>query len=228
MSLWKPPSAPQLLTKAAEMATKSTTLAQANAHAAAAQIAHFRAIPWCAAHLSSPPTLIIDQSVSRRLTNSPRDTLLSRTLNTPDAIPAYITFYDPQPTKGSGNGDDSELIKEVKSFLALGPMLNGWEGICHGGIVVTLLDEVMGQVFAANKMHGLMGGTPVMTGYLNTRFEKPVKTGGEKGDAAVVMVTGRMVRNEGRKYWMEGDVQGEGGVVLARAEALFVQLRGKL
>jgi hypothetical protein len=95
-------------------------------------------------------------------------------------------------------------------------------------MVVTLLDEVMGQVFAANKMQGLMGDTPVMTGYLNTRFEKPVKTGGSGEDAAVVMVTGRMVRNEGRKYWMEADVTGEGGFVLARAEALFVQLRGKL
>jgi acyl-coenzyme A thioesterase PaaI-like protein len=206
------------------MATTSQQLSlhQANAHAAAQQIAHFRAIPWCAAHLSSPPTLLIDQSVSRTLSDTPRDTLLSRTLNTPDAIPAYITFYDPQPTNGG------EMIKEVKSFLALGPMVNGWEGICHGGMVVTLLDEVMGQVFAANKMQGLMGDTPVMTGYLNTRFEKPVKTGGSGEDAAVVMVTGRMVRNEGRKYWMEADVTGEGGVVLARAEALFVQLRGKL
>jgi hypothetical protein len=37
-----------------------------------------------------------------------------------------------------------------------------------------------------------------------------------------------MVWNEGRKYWMVADGPGEGGVVLARAEALFVQLRGKL
>jgi hypothetical protein len=36
------------------------------------------------------------------------------------------------------------------------------------------------------------------------------------------------VRQEGRKDWLEADVTGDGGVVLARAEALFVQLRGKL
>jgi acyl-coenzyme A thioesterase PaaI-like protein len=106
-------------------------------------------------------------------------------------------------------------------------MLNGWEGICHGGMVVTMLDEVMGQVFAANKTHGLMVEVPVMTGYLNTRFERPVRTGTVE-EPAVVLVTGRLVRQEGRKYWMEGDVQGEGGVVLARGEALFVMLRGKL
>ncbi|KAK4151166.1 acyl-coenzyme A thioesterase THEM4 [Chaetomidium leptoderma] len=198
-------------------------LQQANAAATAAQIAYFRAIPWCAAHLSSLPDLVIDQAVSRRLSHSARDTLLSRTLNRPDAIPAYITFYSP-----SSSISPPSLIREVKSFLALGPMLNGWEGICHGGMVVTLLDEVMGQVFAVNKTLGRMEGNPVMTGYLNTRFEKPVRTGGAAEKASVVMVTGRLVRQEGRKYWMEGDVQGEGGVVLARAESLFVMLRGKL
>jgi acyl-coenzyme A thioesterase PaaI-like protein len=94
-------------------------------------------------------------------------------------------------------------------------------------MVVTLLDEVMGQVFAANKTHGLMAKIPVMTGYLNTRFEKPVRTGSvERGN--VVLVTARLVRSEGRKYWMEGEVSGEGGEVMARGEAVFVMLRGKL
>lgn len=217
-------SAPQLPSKAGKMA-----LQQANAQAAAAQIAYFRAIPWCAAHLANP-NLVIDQSVSRRLSLTPRDTLLSRALNTIDAIPAYITFFTPLPPSPSPSPSDSSsgpaLIKEVKSFIALGPMLNGWEGICHGGMVVTLLDEVMGQVFAANKTQGLMVNIPVMTGYLNTRFEKPVRTGSAE-QASVVLVTGRMVRHEGRKYWMEGDVRGEDGVVLARAEAMFVMLKAK-
>jgi acyl dehydratase len=94
-------------------------------------------------------------------------------------------------------------------------------------MVVTLLDEVMGQVFACNKKHGLLPRIPVMTGYLNTRFEKPVRTGSvEKGN--VVLVRARMVKSEGRKYWMEGQVCGEGGEVMARGEALFVMLREKL
>ncbi|KAK4121250.1 thioesterase superfamily protein [Parathielavia appendiculata] len=228
-------------------------LQQANAAAAARQIAYFRAIPWCASLLSQP-NLVMDQSVSRRLSHTARDTLLSRTLNSAEAIPAYITFYprpspsstppasasefQPQPHSTessqplSGSPNSPNFIRELKSFVALGPGLNGWEGICHGGMVVTLLDEVMGQVFAANKAHGLLADMPVMTGYLNTRFEKPVRTGTSLANdgrgASVVLITARLLRNEGRKYWMEGEVSNEGGCVMARAEALFIMLRGKL
>jgi acyl-coenzyme A thioesterase PaaI-like protein len=130
--------------------------------------------------------------------------------------------------------DPAQLVLEVQSLAALGPMVNGWDGICHGGIVVTLLDEAMGQLFAVNKMRGVMREMPVLTGWLNTRFMKPVRTGnGNKGAGdgrgkGVVLVTARLVKWEGRKFWAEATVEGEDGAVLARADALFVQLRGRL
>ncbi|KAK4113445.1 hypothetical protein N656DRAFT_778207 [Canariomyces notabilis] len=130
-------------------------LQQANDEATARQIAYFRAIPWCAARLSacssplsSPPSepktatkTIITQCTSRQLrpAGDNQDLLMSRTLNHADAIPAYIMFYA-EPAD-----DPAQLVSEVQSFAALGPMVNGWDGICHGGIVVTLLDEAMGQ-----------------------------------------------------------------------------------
>jgi acyl-coenzyme A thioesterase PaaI-like protein len=220
-------------------------LQQANARAAAAQISYFRSIPWCAAHLSQPG-LVIDQAESRRLKPlNAGDTLISRTLNSADAIPAYITFYSPpqsqtssastQPANTNTSNTSTNLIREIKSFVALGPMVSGWPGVCHGGLVVTLLDEVMGQAFAINKQHGLLVDIPVMTGYLNTRFDKPVPvpvprgtTEEEEREVSVLMVTARLVRNDGRKYWMEGEVQTEDGAVLARAEALFIMLKAKL
>ncbi|KAK4138967.1 hypothetical protein BT67DRAFT_364516, partial [Trichocladium antarcticum] len=220
------------------------------------QIAYFRAIPWCAAHLTASPNLIIAQSVSRELKppSSNLDALFSRTLNTPDAIPAYITLHLPPPSESQPSSSSSSssnaaggstgstptlpaLVTEVKSLVALGPMVNGWDGICHGGMVVTLLDEVMGQFFSINRDRGALGpagmggGVPVMTGYLNTRFEKPVLTGGGGGGGGgdgVVMVVARLVRREGRKFFLEGEVSGEGGVVMARAESLFVMAREKL
>ncbi|KAK3307865.1 HotDog domain-containing protein [Chaetomium strumarium] len=234
------------LSKQLPSALKTTTtmdLQQASARAAAAQISYFRSIPWCAAHLSQPG-LVIDQAQSRCLKPlHAGDTLISRTLNSAEAIPAYITFYSPPPPQASStstptqpdatstsnntSASTSTLIREIKSFVALGPMVSGWPSICHGGLVVTLLDEVMGQTFAVNKAHRLLVDIPVMTGYLNTRFEKPVPAGTEER-ASVLMVTARLVRNEGRKYWMEGEVQGEDGAVLARAEALFIMLKAKL
>ncbi|KAK0672437.1 HotDog domain-containing protein [Cercophora samala] len=185
-------------------------------------IAFFHSIPWCSSLLSSAPNLIISQSVSRviRPSGCEEDALLSQTLNSPDAIPAYITFYCPPPKP-------TDYVYEVKSLIALGPRVNGWEGICHGGIVMTLLDEVMGQIFAVNKDSGAMGSKmPLLTGYLNTAFKRPVRTG-TKEKPAIVLVVARMTKVEGRKHFCEGVVYGdeEGRNELARAEALFVQLR---
>lgn len=214
-----------------------TDLQRANAEAAAQQIAFFRAIPWCAAHLVPSLSLIIDQGFTRRLTGTLSDTLLSRTLNTPDAIPAYITFFHRPPPpdatskaggEESGSGSVPPPVREVRSLFALGPMVNGWDGVCHGGVVVTLLDEVMGQVFGANRKVGCMPREQiVMTGCLNTRYERPLHTGTVERPA-VVLVTARVVRSEGRKHWLEAEATGEGGVVFARADAVFVVLKGKL
>ncbi|KAK4140200.1 acyl-coenzyme A thioesterase THEM4 [Dichotomopilus funicola] len=258
-------------------------LTKANTTATARQIAFFRTIPWCAALLSNP-SLVIDQAVSRYLTHTPRDVLISRTLNRADAIPAYITFYStgsatPTPSQSQPTAttttpttpttpapahqtDKDGLIKEIHALLALGPALNGWEGLCHGGIVTTLLDEVMGQVFSVNRNEGRLpaDGPPALTGYLNTTFLKPVRTGtalqgglgegtrgaegidvkgagvgeenagaaGEGNGPAVVLITGRLLKREGRKYWLEAVLEKEGGVVLAKAEAMFVVLRERL
>lgn len=237
------PAHPISGTKPDSQPPSETDLDEVNRRAAAAEIAYFRAIPWCAALLSPPnqqqqqqqqpqqqPVIVVDQSRSRRLKPDHQDTLISRTLNSPDAIPAYVTFYTPPPPPA--------LVREVHALVALGHMVNGFDGVCHGGLVATLLDEVMGQVFAANRERGALprlgpgpaAGAPAMTAYLHTTYLRPVRTGRAGGPAAVVLVTARLVRRDGRKFWMEGEVRGEeeGRVLLARAEALFVMLREKL
>ncbi|KAK4122027.1 hypothetical protein N657DRAFT_657516 [Parathielavia appendiculata] len=205
--------------------TSEPDLQRANQDATAAQIAYFRAIPWCATLLSSPPghaRLIIAQPVTRRLRTTPEHALICRMLNTPGAIPAYILFYTAPPTPDS-------IICELSALVALGPMLNGWAGVCHGGVVAMLLDDMMGQVVVLNNERGLLGvdGGPMVTSRLETRFLKPVRTGMAQS-ANVVLVTGRLVKVEGRKYLLEAEVRGEDGEVLARGESVFVALRWKL
>ncbi|KAL1844212.1 hypothetical protein VTJ49DRAFT_3868 [Mycothermus thermophilus] len=212
-------------------------LAEANARATARQIAFFRSIPWCAALLDKPG-LTIQQAESRRLNRTALDALCSRTLNQPGAIPAYVIFYDPNEglssshTSSSSDDKPLPLITQVSSLVALGPLVNGWTGICHGGIIATLLDETLGQIFAANGRHGRLPGkkaaaVPVMTGYLNTKFVRPVRTGTVEAPR-VILVTSRIVRHEGRKFFMKADVRDEKGAVLSEADALFVMLKEKL
>ena len=45
----------------------------------------------------------------------------------------------------------------------------GWKGIVHGGIITTLLDELMAKA-AINK------GYQILTGEITTRFKNPAKT----------------------------------------------------
>ncbi|KAK0629541.1 HotDog domain-containing protein [Bombardia bombarda] len=191
------------------------TAAAAVAAAAALEVAHFRSIPWCAAHLSASPNLVVEQAFSRTPKDQYEDALLSQTLNRKGAIPAFVTFY----TKPA---EARDLVREVKAFLSLGPMVNGWAGICHGGIAMTILDEVMGQLPAVNKLRGNLPDIPLMTAYLNTTFVRPVRT------PTTIMVTARLLKVEGRKQFADAVIEDEKGEVLAKAEALFVMLKAKL
>ncbi|KAK4162695.1 acyl-coenzyme A thioesterase THEM4 [Cladorrhinum sp. PSN259] len=208
-------------------------MAKANRIQEEKQIDFFKSIPWCLKLISSDPSFAITQSYSRTLRPSLEDALIARTLNASDAIPHYITFYSPKPVEAPQDSVDG-YVTEVSSLIALGPMVNGWEGICHGGIVITLLDEVMGQLFAINKKNGKMRRDVVFTGYLNTRFKKPVRTGTLESGPRVVLVVARLKKVEGRKHWTEAVVMGprddgsEGLEELTSAEAVFVQVKEKL
>ena len=205
----------------------TSNLQQANSDATAAQIAYFRAIPWCAAHLSpaeaTEAPLIVDQSLSRVLNPAHDDShsLISRTLNTPAGIPAYIAFHPPPPAAGA-------LVREVKALAALGPGVNGWPGICHGGIITVLLDEAVARVAEVNQRLGLMRkDVMVVTGQLNLKFLKPVRTGSVEKPRAV-LVTARLAKAEGRRYWVEADVSGPDGEVLVKGDGVMVALKAAL
>ena len=184
------------------------------------EVAHFLAIPWCASLLRASPSLVVGPCITRTAKPDYEEALMAQTLRTAGTIPAFAVFYEPP-------ADPRAPLAEVGALLTLGPMLNGWRGVCHGGMVVTVMDEVLGQIPALSRMRGALPDWTTMTAYLNTKFEAPVRTG--EGDGGkTVLVRARLVRHDGRKMWIEGAMEDEKGRVLARAEALFVQIREKL
>ncbi|HRA48617.1 MAG TPA: PaaI family thioesterase [Thermomicrobiales bacterium] len=88
----------------------------------------------------------------------------------------------------------------------------GYEGIVHGGMITTILDEVMGWATSARQLWAV-------TGTINVRFRKPVEIGDAlRARAWVASVTGRKV-----------DVQAElvrrsDSVVLASGTAIFIRV----
>jgi uncharacterized protein (TIGR00369 family) len=82
----------------------------------------------------------------------------------------------------------------------------------HGGIIATLLDEVMGKTVRAL-------GVTSLTSQLEIVYHSPVHSG------TPIRLEGRRVRSEGRKHWTEGRIINVKGRVLAAGKGLFVEVR---
>lgn len=208
-------------------------------------IDHFRSIPWCANHLAQP-NLIARRPWNRHLGPGLGDGLYGVTLNTPYTIPSIVLFYpdpdapatttttttsssisstpSPGPSQQSSSSSSSVVvIPEVKTLITLGPLVSGFPGVCHGGVVMAVLDEVLSILVQLNWKRGVIRGTTqLMTAYLNTTFSRPVAVPG------TYLVRATLDRVQGRKAFGSVWVEDEHGVVLTRAEGLFVMVREKL
>lgn len=171
--------------------------------------AHIRAIPWCAELLSGPNVVVLPTE-SRESKESTEDALFAQTLKTPDTISGCLTFYN-QPESESG------VITQINTLVSLGYAVNGFPHVAHGGIVATLIDEIMGLLLIVNKRRLADVGAAV-TAYLNIRYLNPVPT------PSTVLVSASLKEISGRKIFLEATVQDSGEVALARGEALWIRV----
>jgi uncharacterized protein (TIGR00369 family) len=94
--------------------------------------------------------------------------------------------------------------------LSIPERFQGWEGIAHGGIVSTILDEVMAWAVVETDIWGV-------TARMSTEFKRPVPIGRPiRGEGRVTSTRRRIVEAEG----VITDVAT--GEVLARSTATFV------
>ena len=94
--------------------------------------------------------------------------------------------------------------------LTLQPEFQGWEGIAHGGIVATILDEVMAWSLASAEAWGY-------TARMSIDYRRPVPVGARiRGEGRVVSRRRRLLTTTGRL------VEPDSGAVFATAEGLYV------
>lgn len=94
--------------------------------------------------------------------------------------------------------------------LTLGDRFEGWEGIAHGGIVCTILDEVMAWALVDHDVWGV-------TARMGVEFKRPVPIGRPvRAEGRVLEVRRRLVTAEGVI------VDAADGTLLARSEATYV------
>ncbi|QDS74513.1 hypothetical protein FKW77_007292 [Venturia effusa] len=123
------------------------------------------------------------------------------------------------PLTFTSGGADPEDLPVMVSIQYLGLALCGHPGIIHGGLLATLLDEGLARCcFSAlpNKVG--------VTASLKIDYKKPCMAG------QYVVLKSETTRVEGRKAWVKGRLEtlpddGSEGVVLAEAEALFIEPR---
>ena len=86
----------------------------------------------------------------------------------------------------------------------------GYDGVTHGGILFSLLDDVMANVI-------FLGGERCFTAKAEVRYRQPLPTG------TPVRLEGRQTRRKGRLAVLEGRIlRSDDGSVVAEAVASFM------
>ena len=93
--------------------------------------------------------------------------------------------------------------------LTLEPRFEGWEGIAHGGIVCTVLDEVMAWAPSSDDAWAV-------TAEMTIRYRSPATPGEE------LRAIGRVVGQRRRIYTVTGEVRGADGRVIAEGSGKYL------
>lgn len=176
-------------------------------------LALFNSAPWCA-DLIADPTFQPFDAPSRQLKPSLEDNFTAKTLATDDTIPGWQAFYR-NPERGGAHGAENLSLGEVCVLLAIRSGTDGHPHIAHGGLVATVMDEVMTLVARFHKTPGTSG----YTAFLRVDYKSPVAT------PCIVLARGVLEnRSSGKKMWLRGSLEDGRGRILATAETLVLEV----
>ena len=110
-----------------------------------------------------------------------------------------------------------EWVGETRyqTVFVAGPEHQSYNGLVHGGIISTLLDEVMGG-YVYQKT-----GRPAFTARLEVRYRQPTPIG------VPVTVGAALEKQRGRLYEMKSEVKLPDGTITAEAQARVLLAEGE-
>ena len=94
-----------------------------------------------------------------------------------------------------------------------GPEHQGYDGIMHGGLVSTLLDEIMARYIYAKGKNGV-------TAKLEVRYRQPTPIG------QPLELRGWITEEKSRMYQLEGQIRLADGTVTAEGKATVMVVKG--
>ena len=110
-----------------------------------------------------------------------------------------------------------KFIEKDESYITTftaGPQHQGYDGIMHGGLVSTVLDEVMAGYLYAK-------GFNAVTAKLEVRFRKPSPIG------QLLTVTGKIVSQRSNMYELVSEITLPDGTITAQGKATVAVLEDK-
>jgi acyl-coenzyme A thioesterase PaaI-like protein len=107
-----------------------------------------------------------------------------------------------------------EARQRMVGRFRLGPDYQGGSGFIHGGIIATVLDEVMSKVNRFNDVYAV-------TAELRVEYLKPIRVDED------LVVEGFCARRDGRQFYNEGEIRNSAGLLLARGQGRFVAIDPK-
>lgn len=115
----------------------------------------------------------------------------------------------------TGNAEQPNMVLLVN----LQQGTNGFSGVAHGGLLCALLDESLSYCVEFARQARTTAREPLYTANLNIDFRRPVQT---PGPVAIKCWTSR---SEGRKYWLEAQIEDAKGGVCVQAKGLWIHPR---
>ena len=100
---------------------------------------------------------------------------------------------------------------EIRTEYIVPKKFQGFKDIVHGGIMATILDEVMVNLF-------YLKGIKVITARLDVRLKKPAKVGER------LSFRGWFIREAGRTVDAQAEVRNQEGIVVAEAKGLLFKV----
>lgn len=105
--------------------------------------------------------------------------------------------------------DRDDARQRISGRFRIGPEYQGGTGFLHGGIIATILDEVMSKVNQFSDVRAV-------TAELTVEYLKPIRVEEE------ILVEGFSTRRDGRQLYHEGEIRNAAGTLLARGRGRFV------
>lgn len=112
-----------------------------------------------------------------------------------------------------------ELWRETRHLIVLGSALTSKQGVCHGGLLAVVVDEVGIMTI---RHYGLDGGKDPSTAFLNVTYKNPVAAPG------IIVAIVKVSQTLGRKINLSTTIMDGDGRLCVTAEMLVVTSRPRL